>query len=258
MSRRVLLRTTGDKALYRQIADYLTLDIRTAYKPGDFLPSESDMAEHFGVNRHTLRKAIDELAVRGLVQRKHGCRITVNAPAVQYAINSGVQFSKNMEQLGVDWSSEVIELDFIEASKEVCEAMSVESNEMLFMKTLRHINDTPVCLTTHHLLPEYRKILDSYEGGSLHDYLYASCDLKLRRASCHVSVTLMDADAAMYLQMPLGAPLLCVDSINFNCQSGEAVELSRSLFRGDLIKLSVEMNDKGDDNDDEEKGENNA
>ncbi|RLL52718.1 phosphonate metabolism transcriptional regulator PhnF [Mariprofundus sp. EBB-1] len=248
MSRKVLLRSTGDKALYRQIAELLTLEIRKENKHGDFLPSESDMAERFGVNRHTLRKAIDVLAIKGLVHRQHGRRIVVNERPVQYEIHSGVQFSKNMETLGVDWSSEVAELEFIEAPEEVSQAMGRDIDDMVFMRTVRYINETPACVSTHYLTSECRKALQSYEGGSLHDYLQQSCGLRLRRGSCHVSVALMDAEAAMYLHMPIGAPMLCVDSINFNRSTGEAVELSRSLFRGDLIKLNIEMSNHGEEN----------
>jgi len=241
MSREVLLRTTGDKALYLQIADFLAHEIATQHSAGDLLPSEGDMATRFGVNRHTLRRAIDVLSLRGLVHRQHGRRITITDRPIQYAINSAVQFSKNMEALGVDWSSEVVAFDFVEAPEDVNNAMHNEAGDMVYMQTLRCIDDIPVCITTHYMARQYRKPLESYEGGSLHDFLKSSCGLKLQRQSCSISVALMDAEAAMYLQLPLGAPLLCVDSININCESGEPVELSRSLFRGDLVKLDVKM-----------------
>ena len=246
MSREVLLRTTSDKALYRQIADFLAHEVATKHSAGDLLPSESDLAIRFGVNRHTLRRAIDVLSMRGLVYRQHGRRIVVTEHPIQYAIDSAVQFSKNMEVLGVDWSSEVVAFDFVEAPEDVNDAMRNEAGDMVYMQTLRCINEVPACITTHYIARQYRKPLESYEGGSLHDFLNKSCGLKLQRQSCYISVALMDAEAAMYLQLPLGAPLLCVDSINANCDSGEPVELSRSLFRGDLIKLDVKMNKLGE------------
>ncbi|MCZ7018934.1 GntR family transcriptional regulator [Salmonella enterica] len=49
-----------DEPVYRELADILRREL-SSYQAGDFLPGEVHMAELFGVNRHTLRRAIDEL-----------------------------------------------------------------------------------------------------------------------------------------------------------------------------------------------------
>jgi DNA-binding FadR family transcriptional regulator len=43
-----------------------------AYAPGDRLPSERELAEQFGVDRHTLRSAVHELELLGLITRRQG------------------------------------------------------------------------------------------------------------------------------------------------------------------------------------------
>jgi DNA-binding transcriptional MocR family regulator len=54
--------------LWRRIADELAQDIAGGdYASGERLPGENDMARHFGVNRHTVRRALAELSERGLV-----------------------------------------------------------------------------------------------------------------------------------------------------------------------------------------------
>mgnify|MGYP000290962187 CR=1 FL=1 len=47
---------------------------------GDKLPTESKMAEDFGVNRSTVREGIRLLEQRGLVKRKAGRRLFVALP----------------------------------------------------------------------------------------------------------------------------------------------------------------------------------
>ena len=43
-----------------------------AYTPGDRLPSERELADQFGVDRHTLRSAFHELELLGLITRRQG------------------------------------------------------------------------------------------------------------------------------------------------------------------------------------------
>src|SRR3954452_24874206 len=47
------------------------------YQPGDRLPPERDLAMQFGVDRNTVRSAIQELEQLGLVERRQGsgCRV---------------------------------------------------------------------------------------------------------------------------------------------------------------------------------------
>ncbi len=61
-----------------RVAQQLRSAILTGvHQPGDQLPPERDLAEQFGVDRHTLRSALSELEQLGLVQRRQGsgCRV---------------------------------------------------------------------------------------------------------------------------------------------------------------------------------------
>src|SRR4051794_24143657 len=54
--------------LWRQIAGRLHGDIASgAHKPGERLPTEAELSAQFGVNRHTVRRALEELSRNGLV-----------------------------------------------------------------------------------------------------------------------------------------------------------------------------------------------
>jgi GntR family transcriptional repressor for pyruvate dehydrogenase complex len=70
--------TAETRKLYQQVAMTLAQTIRSsAYKPGQRLPSERDLAEQFGVSRPTVREAMIALEIRGLVEARHGSGIYV-------------------------------------------------------------------------------------------------------------------------------------------------------------------------------------
>lgn len=68
--------------LYEQVRQSLEASIASGeYGPGDKLPGESTLAANMGVNRLTVRRAIEELARAGRVQSRQGSGTYV-APAV--------------------------------------------------------------------------------------------------------------------------------------------------------------------------------
>jgi DNA-binding FadR family transcriptional regulator len=80
-----------DHPAYRQIANLIEQRIvgRTL-RAGDALPSESDLARQFGVNRSTVREAIRELEIQGLLGRGRGeKRLRVTRPE-HHHISGGV------------------------------------------------------------------------------------------------------------------------------------------------------------------------
>ena len=57
------MRDMCDKSqpIYRQVASVLENMIFKNHKTGDYLPSENELALYFKVNRHTVRRALDDL-----------------------------------------------------------------------------------------------------------------------------------------------------------------------------------------------------
>jgi DNA-binding FadR family transcriptional regulator len=80
-----------DHPAYRQIANVIEQRIvARILRTGDALPSESDLARQFGVNRSTVREAIRELETHGLLGRGRGeKRLRVTRPA-HHHISGGV------------------------------------------------------------------------------------------------------------------------------------------------------------------------
>ena len=80
-----------DHPAYRQIANAIEQRIvARSLRAGETLPSEMDLARQFGVNRSTIREAIRELEVHGLLGRGRGeKRLRVTRPEPRN-VSSGV------------------------------------------------------------------------------------------------------------------------------------------------------------------------
>ena len=77
-----LFEPLDDHPAYRQIANVIERRILDrVLRTGDALPSETDLARQFGVNRSTVREAIRELEIHGLLGRGRGRkRLRVTRP----------------------------------------------------------------------------------------------------------------------------------------------------------------------------------
>jgi GntR family transcriptional repressor for pyruvate dehydrogenase complex len=80
-----------DHPAYRQIANVIEQRIvGRSLRAGDPMPSETDLARQFGVNRSTIREAIRELETHGLMGRVRGeKRLRVTRPEPR-RVSSGV------------------------------------------------------------------------------------------------------------------------------------------------------------------------
>jgi len=65
------MKALTQKYNYMKIADQLIVNLRTQHRPGDMLPSESQLSKEFNVTRTTIRRALDVLEEQDLVQRYH-------------------------------------------------------------------------------------------------------------------------------------------------------------------------------------------
>ena len=67
--------------LYRQLMEKLQKEITSGIlKPGDRLLPEVEMAKYYQVSVITARKAMDELAAQGLIEKKQGKGTFVTSP----------------------------------------------------------------------------------------------------------------------------------------------------------------------------------
>ena len=241
MSVYLVARNEGNLPIYRQIRDVLAGEIQDLYKAGDSLLSESNLAQRFGVNRHTLRRAIDELVADGLVERCHGKGIFVLEPAINYVIGSATRFTETLQSLGRSTVSRVLRKQVIPARGTVASRLKIDDGEqVIFIETLRTVESKPFCIISHFIpLKSFHDVLEKYDSGSLHNFLEVNYGITLKREESLISAIFPEAEDASLLNMPRQATLLRVKSLNLDITSSKPVEYAVTRFRGDATQLSI-------------------
>src|SRR5215212_6325014 len=85
------MKATGRDPKYQQVYAALRRDIQGGrLKRGDRLPSEAELGRTFGASRITVGRAVRELQVAGLVERRAGSGTYVRTPATSAALSFGL------------------------------------------------------------------------------------------------------------------------------------------------------------------------
>jgi GntR family phosphonate transport system transcriptional regulator len=228
-------------ALYAQIAKQLEQEVLSRYAPGDGLPSEADLAQRFGVNRHTLRRAVDELVDAGLLERRHGLGIFVLDTQLDYQIGRTTRFTENLAALGLMTENRIVRSQTVAAIPRVAQRLGIpEGDAVHWIDTLRLADDRPLCLISHFVpAAAFPDLLERFEGGSLHGLLAASYGCRLRRTESLVTAMLPQGDDARLLGMPQNRPVLRVKSVNVDDRDATPVEYAITRFRADRIQLRI-------------------
>jgi GntR family transcriptional regulator len=162
--------STERQARYEQIADYLR-DLVANSDPGDRLPSEAELCDHFGVSRMTARQAVQLLANDGLVERRRGAGTFVRAHPVLRDLGSPLSFSGSMRARGMTASSETLEWGEVEPDADEREALGLgEDATGYVLERLRKADGTPMAIE-RAVLPRQLALQlgDDFQEGSLHE-----------------------------------------------------------------------------------------
>ncbi len=226
---------------YQEIAAKLEQELRQHYRCGDYLPAEQQLAARFEVNRHTLRRAIDQLVEKGWVQRRQGVGVLVLMRPFDYPLNAQARFSQNLLDQGSHPTSEKLLSVLRPASGHVADALGItEGENVIHLRTLRRVNGVALCLIDHYFA-------DLTLWPTLQRSTAPRCIFSARaNRNCaapqpdHLSARRAQAKECQRLEIPNMSPLLCVRTLNHRDGESSPAEYSVSLTRADMIEFTME------------------
>lgn len=222
--------------LYLELAQVLRGELRH-YRIGDFLPGEMQLARRFAVNRHTLRRAVDELINEGRLLRRQGKGTQVLQRPLVYPLQADSAYSDALAALGVRTEARLLARRQLSASAEEARHLQLaEGAALIELSTLRLLDGEPVSLIRHRYCASHAELLADYQGGSLRRYL-GERGLPLTRRFSLIGARLADRDEAAQLLMPLRMPLLSVFTLSD--ASGRPLEIALSASRSDRFQYQV-------------------
>jgi GntR family phosphonate transport system transcriptional regulator len=236
--------TASGVALWRHVADGIERGIADGrFAAGDRLPGETEIAETYRVNRHTVRRALATLAERGLVRAERGSGTYVEAQPLAYPLRSRTRFSEIVGAGGREPRGQLIGASADEvATRELARQLGLKTGAPLIrIEALRFADRTPICISTTWLSGErFPDAGQVFAGARSMTKLLAHYGIRdYRRASTRITGAIVDATDAARLNLVLGRPILVVDSTDVDTD-GRPLVTKRSRFAAERVEFLVE------------------
>ncbi len=211
------------------------------YETGTKLPAEAQLAERFGVNRHTVRRALADMAEQGLVHARRGAGVFVAAKPTDYPVGKRIRFHQNIRRAGRVPSKKVLRLEILAADAREADALDLNPGDpVVVYEGLSYADDHPVALARTvfpaerlpgilNALEEHESITAALNACGVEDYT---------RRETRITAKLATATQALHLRTSEGAPILRTTGISDDA-NGTPIEFGRTWFAGDRVTLTV-------------------
>jgi GntR family phosphonate transport system transcriptional regulator len=237
-------RSMPRSSLWSAIAATLAEEIAQGrYAAGDRLPSEAQLAARFGVNRHTLRRAVADLSGRGIVQPRMGAGIFVaQGRRIDYPIGRRVRFHASLAAQGASGRRSILTAETRRADPREGETLRLPPGAPVHaVEGISYADGVPIGLFRSVFpgdrFPGLPARLDNdasftavLAGYGLRDYT---------RARTEISAVLADATQALRLRVGEGSALLVTEAVNVDPE-GRPVEFGTSWFCAQRVALIIE------------------
>lgn len=209
--------------------------------PGTPIPSERDLATRYGVSRMTLRNAIDDLVRDGLLVRRHGAGTYVARPRIAKQIHL-TSFTEDMRSRGLVASTRVLSVVRKGAGARVGARLNLSPSEVVVtVGRLRLADDEPMAIewlsVPGRMLPGITR--EDFET-SFYRVLEERFGIVIEGGTQTLEPTVTDEEESELLGVPLHSPALFVERVTWDA-AGTPIEYTRTMYRGDRYRFSVEL-----------------
>lgn len=237
---------TGKAALRIPLYHQIFLIIRQKIMDGVYsyderLPGELDLIRQHAVSRITAKRALDELALEGMVIRERGRGTRVRYRTAASPLQSTTEgLLDNLQTMGLETQADLLEFDYVSASQEVAAALECRVDQTVQRAVrIRLMEGMPFSHLTTHVPEAVGKKFKSEElAVNPMLSLLERSGVVVSGATQTLSATLADAKIALALGVEVGSALLKLRRIVRDEQQ-RPVEFLTALYRPDQYQYRM-------------------
>ena len=236
----VLQRGAG-VALWRQIGAAIERDIQDGrFAPGARLPTEAELSAQFSVNRHTVRRAMEELEMRGVVRVEQGRGSFVAEDLLDYPLGPRTRFSEIIRAQNREPAGRILRMGEVAAEPRIAELLGMRpGRRVLFAERLSLADGRPVAIGRHYFSPaRFPSILTRLgEDPSITRALALSGVPDYRRRATRITARMPTLEEAELLEQSRARPILLCEALNVDLDDNpvEAVLTRYAAGRAQLV-----------------------
>jgi GntR family transcriptional regulator len=230
--------------LYQQLYEILHQKILLQqWKPGDRLPTESELEKQHNVSRITVRTVLDMLVKEGLIYRQAGRGTFVAHATLEQGLSQIISFTEDMQRRGFTVSTRVLFSGLVPATAHIAARLRIDPGEELaHLQRLRLADGEPMCIEHSYFIHRYCPgILDhDFSTRSLREVKIGKYGIRWAHAKQTIQAINASQEMADLLDIRRGGALLFFERISFS-QDNVPMEFLQAYYRADRYILYSEL-----------------
>ncbi|HEY6744705.1 MAG TPA: GntR family transcriptional regulator [Mycobacteriales bacterium] len=204
--------------------------------------SESQLMRHYGVSRHVVRQALNQLVLEGRLTVRKGAGYFVNRRRVFKHLPVVSSLSADLAATGEPFSVELLDVGPGPALDQEEAALAARRSHPRVhrVRGVGRLDGEPVAMLTGVYPASMSRVLNrrAILTTGVHQTL-ADHGRAPYRADVVLTVTFATAQESVLLEVPEGTSFVCIRS-RMRTDAGELIEVTRELYRTDRFEFTYE------------------
>jgi GntR family transcriptional regulator len=230
--------------LYAKVEDALAMEIAQGeYRPGDQLPTEDALLQRFQVSRITVRRAIQNLVSRGLLEIRRGLGTFVLSPRIEAELTKLTGFVEDMQAVGRKATARVVSRGVVAASARVAERLQLTKGaKVMQIKRVRLADDTPISFDETYLPLAIGKqiVRNDLRRRPIFTLLEEEYGVPLVEADYELEAVIASEAVADALQIKIGSPIFQIERTSMTA-GNQPIDYEVLSYRGDLVRFVTKL-----------------
>jgi GntR family transcriptional regulator len=228
------------------IAHMLSEDIGSGkYPVGSNLPSENDLAQSFGVSRHTIRVALTSLQESGLIASRQGIGNIVRNSSAPVRYVQAFDSLNDILQYAATTPVKIVDKAELTVDAALAAWLGCKSGERWWrVRTIRFSQDKKVCVAVTDIYIPYifGSILNHLDesGGTVLTLIEGMLGKSIVEVRQEIASTKASAADASILNVRPLDPMLTITRHYFG-SNGQLLEVSRAVHPGEIFGYSLRI-----------------
>jgi GntR family transcriptional regulator len=234
----------ADVPLYGKVEGVLASEIaRGVLRPGDRLPSEDQLLARFAVSRITVRRAIQNLIQRGIVEIRRGHGTYVLAPKISQELTRLTGFVEDMAVHGRKASARVVSKDVVAADSTVAHQLRISKGTYVMrIERVRLADSIPMSFDETYLPLDVGKriVRNDLRIKPIFTLLEEEYGIPLSEAEYVLEAAAASKHVAEALAVSEGSPIFRIERTSFT-KMGQPIDYEILSYRADLIRFTTRL-----------------
>lgn len=227
--------------MYLQLREVIRNKIESGeYPPGTAIPTEKELAETYGLNRLTVRSAIETLANEGILKKIQGKGVFVMGEKMERTLDTLGGFTQVLKDRNMKSATKILAKGIRKAGIKFGDIFRIDPNQNIYhIKSLSFADGTPYSIDEIYI-PQC--ILPNLEDVDLSVFaleeVFEFYNVEVKTANQILGLTQLEQSDAKLLGIDSNLAVMLFECVSYDTNDC-VIEFSRTYSRADVCNFTA-------------------